>query len=66
MMPEATTRNIARPARTAAPPLRIAILCDFAPRKLGSWEGWLVAFARGARNRGHDLTVFGREPIHPD
>ncbi|HJS48605.1 MAG TPA: glycosyltransferase family 4 protein [Gemmatimonadales bacterium] len=46
--------------------LRLAYLSNFAPRKLGSGEGRLIAFAREARRRGHHLTVFGGEPVHPE
>ncbi|HJR62807.1 MAG TPA: glycosyltransferase family 4 protein [Gemmatimonadaceae bacterium] len=51
------------PSRTG---LRIGVLCEFAPRKLGSWEGWLVAVANEVKRRGHKLDVYGREPIHHD
>lgn len=44
--------------------MRIAVLIDLAPRKLGSLEDWLVAFARVARRAGHDVDIYGREPIH--
>jgi glycosyltransferase involved in cell wall biosynthesis len=46
--------------------MRIALLMDLAPRKLGSTEAWLVALAEEARARGHDLDVFGRPPAHPE
>ncbi len=45
--------------------MRIGILMNLAPRKLGSFEGWIVALAREAKRRGHSLDVFGRTPIHP-
>ncbi|HET9449697.1 MAG TPA: glycosyltransferase family 4 protein [Aggregicoccus sp.] len=45
--------------------MRIGILMNLAPRKLGSFEGWIVALAREAQRRGHSLDVFGRTPIHP-
>lgn len=45
--------------------MRIGILMNLAPRKLGSFEGWIVALAREARRRGHSLDVFGRTPTHP-
>ena len=44
--------------------LRLAYLSNFIARKLGTGEGRLIAFARGARARGHHLTVFGRTPVH--
>ena len=39
-------------------PLRIAYISNFLARKLGTGEGRLVAFARAARSRGHQVTVF--------
>ncbi len=47
------------------PGLRIGYLSNFSPRKLGTGEGRLVWFAREAARRGHRLTVFGGEPVHP-
>jgi glycosyltransferase involved in cell wall biosynthesis len=46
--------------------MRIALLMDLAPRKLGSSEAWLAALAAEAQRRGHALDVFGRSPVHPD
>ncbi|MEJ7812091.1 MAG: glycosyltransferase family 4 protein [Gemmatimonadaceae bacterium] len=46
--------------------MRIALLIELAPRKLGSLENWIVAFAAEARHRGHQVDVFGREPVHAD
>ncbi len=46
-------------------PLRVAVLMNLAPRKLGSFEAWLVALAAEALARGHRLDIFGREPVHP-
>jgi len=46
--------------------IRIAYFSNFAPKKLGTGEGRLMAFAREARLRGHIFTLFGREPVHPD
>jgi glycosyltransferase involved in cell wall biosynthesis len=46
-------------------PLRLAVLIQLAPRKLGSLEEWLVGLATEARRRGHHFDVFGHEPIHP-
>ncbi|MGH7585901.1 MAG: glycosyltransferase family 4 protein [Gemmatimonadales bacterium] len=48
------------------PSLRIAYFSNFAPRKLGTGEGRLVAFARATALRGHRLTIFGGQPVHPD
>jgi glycosyltransferase involved in cell wall biosynthesis len=53
-----------RTTREAAP-MRIGILMNLAPRKLGSFEGWIVALAREAHRRGHALDVYGRTPAHP-
>jgi L-malate glycosyltransferase len=47
-------------------PLRIALIFDLAPRKLGSLERWLLAVVREALRRGHRVDVFGREPRHPE
>jgi glycosyltransferase involved in cell wall biosynthesis len=38
---------------------------NLAPRKLGSFEGWVEALCREARARGERLDVFGRLPAHP-
>lgn len=46
--------------------MRIAVLMNLAPRKLGSLEGWLVAFCREARARGYAVDVFTREPVHAE
>lgn len=45
-------------------PLGIGYLSDFAPRKLGTGEGRVIAFAHEAARRGHAFTLFGREPLH--
>lgn len=45
--------------------LRVAVLINLAPRKLGTFELWLTALAAEARERGHRIDVFGHEPIHP-
>lgn len=45
--------------------IRIALLIDLAPRKLGSLEDWLLAFAREGRSRGHVVDVYGKVPTHP-
>ncbi len=48
-----------------ARPLRIAVLIDVAPRKLGSMEAWMVGLAEEARRRGHQVAIFCGTPIHP-
>ena len=35
--------------------LRIALLMNLAPRKLGSLEDWVLAFCREAYQRGHSM-----------
>ena len=47
-------------------PLRIGLLADLAPRKLGSMEAWLLAMAAEARRRGHEMQFFVRPPVHPE
>jgi len=47
-------------------PMRLALLMNLAPRKLGSFEGWLTALAAEAERRGHELDVYGRLPVHPE
>lgn len=51
---------------TESPPagLRLALVLDLAPRKLGSLERWVLGVVREARARGHRIDVFGREPVH--
>lgn len=44
--------------------MRIAMLLNFSPRKLGTFEDWLVALADQARGRGHALHFYGRAPVH--
>lgn len=46
--------------------MRIGLLINLAPRKLGSLEQWLVAMSAEAKRRGHQLDIFGRRPIHDD
>ncbi len=46
--------------------MRIAYLSNFAPRKLGTGENRLVELSREAKRRGHALTMYCHEPIHPD
>lgn len=46
--------------------MRIGLLINLAPRKLGSLEQWLVSMAAEARQRGHQLDIFGRLPLHAD
>jgi glycosyltransferase involved in cell wall biosynthesis len=45
--------------------LRLAVLVNLVPRKLGSLEAWLVGLAREARARQHILDVFTHGPAHP-
>lgn len=44
--------------------MRIALLMNLAPRKLGSLEDWVLAFAAEARRRDHELDFFGWAPVH--
>jgi glycosyltransferase involved in cell wall biosynthesis len=44
----------------------VALLLNLAPRKLGSMEAWLQDLAVLLRERGHAVTVFCRDPIHPE
>jgi glycosyltransferase involved in cell wall biosynthesis len=44
--------------------IRIAYLGEFSPKKLGTGEDRLMALALGAQARGHQLTFFGRNPVH--
>lgn len=46
--------------------LRLAVLVNLVPRKLGSLEGWLVGMAREAGARGHAFDVLSHGPAHPD
>lgn len=46
--------------------MRIAYLADFSPRKLGTGENRMVAFARAGLERGHQVSLFSRQPVHPD
>jgi glycosyltransferase involved in cell wall biosynthesis len=46
--------------------VRVAVLIALSPRKLGSLEDWVVAFAAAARRSGHSLDVYGLDPIHPE
>jgi glycosyltransferase involved in cell wall biosynthesis len=50
-------------ARPSAP-LRVALVLDLMPRKLGSVERWVIGTVREARRRGHAIDVFTREPVH--
>lgn len=45
-------------------PLRLALMINLAPRKLGSFERWVVALAAEAVRRGHHMDVYGHEPVH--
>jgi glycosyltransferase involved in cell wall biosynthesis len=46
--------------------MRIALVMNLAPRKLGSLEDWAVAFCREARWQGHLIDAYGRAPVHPE
>jgi glycosyltransferase involved in cell wall biosynthesis len=45
--------------------VRIALVMNLAPRKLGSLEDWVVALCREAAWAGHQVDAYGREPVHP-
>ena len=45
--------------------MRIALIMNLAPMKVGSLEDWLVAMAAEAERRGHSLDLFVLDPIHP-
>ncbi|MGZ3458860.1 MAG: glycosyltransferase, partial [Archangium sp.] len=45
--------------------LRIALLMNLAPRKLGSLEDWILAFCREASQRGHSMDVWLLRPMLP-
>ncbi|HEY8207143.1 MAG TPA: glycosyltransferase family 4 protein [Myxococcaceae bacterium] len=45
--------------------MQLGILMNLAPRKLGSFEGWIAAMCAHARSAGHQVDVFGRAPAHP-
>lgn len=45
--------------------LRIAIIVQLAPRKLGSMEDWIVSLAEEAVRRGHRMDIFTLAPVHP-
>ena len=45
--------------------MRIAACFDLPPRKLGSLEQWILAFAEGCVARGHQLHLFWHPPVHP-
>jgi len=45
--------------------LRIAIIIQLAPRKLGSMEDWIVSLVEEAARRGHRMDVFTFAPLHP-
>jgi L-malate glycosyltransferase len=44
--------------------MRLGILMNLAPRKLGSFEGWIAAMCAHARSAGHQVDVYGRAPAH--
>lgn len=39
-------------------------MMEIAPRKLGSFEDWVVAFVREGARRGHSIEVLGKAPAH--
>src|SRR5688572_24019467 len=55
----------ASPAAARGRRLRLAFAVSLAPRKLGSFEAWVVAIAQEATRRGHHIDVFGALPLHP-
>lgn len=44
--------------------MKLAILMNLAPRKLGSFEAWIGAMGAVARARGHTVDVLSRQPVH--
>ncbi|HXN41309.1 MAG TPA: hypothetical protein VN918_05935, partial [Myxococcaceae bacterium] len=44
--------------------MRIALLMNLAPRKLGSLEDWALALGAEALGRGHEIDFFGWAPVH--
>ena len=46
-------------------PMNLAIVMGLAPRKLGSFERWMLTLCKVARERGHHVDLYGRAPIHP-
>jgi glycosyltransferase involved in cell wall biosynthesis len=46
--------------------MKLAIIMGLAPRKLGSFERWILAICKIAHERGHHVDLYGRDPIHPD
>jgi glycosyltransferase involved in cell wall biosynthesis len=45
--------------------MNVAIIMGLAPRKLGSFERWVLALCKTAHERGHHVDLYGRDPIHP-
>jgi glycosyltransferase involved in cell wall biosynthesis len=45
--------------------VRIAIIIQLAPRKLGSMEDWLISLVEEAARRGHRMDIFSFAPLHP-
>jgi L-malate glycosyltransferase len=45
--------------------LRIAIIVQLAPRKLGSMEDWIISLVEEATRRGHWVDIFSFAPVHP-
>ena len=59
-------RAVSHPAAARpSAPLRVALVLDLMPRKLGSVERWIIGTVGEARRRGHAIDVFTREPVHP-
>jgi len=45
--------------------MRLAFVINLAPRMVGSFEDWIAAVCATARERGHWVDVYGRNPAHP-
>lgn len=46
--------------------MRMAMLIDHAPYKLGSLEDWIVGMAAEAGRRGHRFDLWSHPPVHPE
>jgi glycosyltransferase involved in cell wall biosynthesis len=44
---------------------RLALLLGLAPRKLGSFEDWIVALCREVCGRGDQVDIYSMPPVHP-
>jgi len=44
--------------------LRIALIIQLSPRKLGSMEDWIISLVQEAARRGHQMDVFSFAPVH--